>query len=253
MEIFLFKDKMKKILAIDVGNTTIEACIITNKEEITEKKFVSSKIDIEINLPIFFDFFKSFKIDCVIVSSVVPSLNNYILDYFQRLDCKILFISDKLNNIVKTKSHSIGADILCKSVYVANNYKGKTLIVDVGTATVLNYIEDKELKSASISVGLNTMYQSLSQNTELLPTLTPKVVESVLGKDAQSCMHGGIFLGYIGLLNYIVSKALKEVSATRVILTGGYSELISNKLTFDFILDKHLIFKGIYLIYENNS
>jgi pantothenate kinase type III len=66
-------------------------------------------------------------------------------------------------------------------------------------------------------------------------------------------MHGGIFLGYIGLLNYIVSKALKEVSATRVILTGGYSELISNKLTFDFILDKHLIFKGIYLIYENNS
>jgi predicted NBD/HSP70 family sugar kinase len=60
MEIFLFKDKMKKILAIDVGNTTIEACIITNKEEITEKKFVSSKIDIEINLPIFFDFFKSF-------------------------------------------------------------------------------------------------------------------------------------------------------------------------------------------------
>ena len=252
MEIFLFKDKMKKILAIDIGNTTIEACIV-KKEEINCINHISSKINTKVNIPTFLNFYKDFAIDCVVVSSVVPSLNNYILDYFQRLDCKILFISDKLNNIVKTKSHSIGSDILCKSAYVANNYTGKTLIVDVGTATVLNYIEDKELKSASISVGLNTMYQSLSQNTELLPTLTPKVVENVLGKDTQSCMHGGIFLGYIGLLNYIVSKALKEVSATRVILTGGYSEIISNKLTFDYILDKHLIFKGIYLIYENNS
>lgn len=68
-------------------------------------------------------------------------------------------------------------------------------------------------------------------------------------------MQSGIYYGYVGLVDKIVSDMIKELGwrKYKVIATGGLSQLIVEGSIHEIIIDKTLTLEGLKIIYEKNK
>ena len=68
-------------------------------------------------------------------------------------------------------------------------------------------------------------------------------------------MQSGIYYGYVGLVDRIVSEMLNELNwkEYKVIATGGLSQLIVEESNHSIIIDKTLTLEGLKIIYEKNK
>lgn len=233
-------------IAIDLGNSTLKAVLFSNKStKILHKNYINYK-QINVNnlqntlISFFTDFLQSINIQpiniVVGVSSVVPSKNILLQQILQQLNLNYYFLhSNNFAPYVSTKQtplSQVGLDILLKSFYSIRVLQQNSLILDCGTATVLQHTTHTGLLSGvAITTGLQTMYNALHKQTDLLPQLSPQAVDSVLGNTTQQAIHGGTFFGYVGLVHNLLQQALQQTqNIQQVIITGGLSTLIHQHL-----------------------
>ena len=78
--------------------------------------------------------------------------------------------------------------------------------------------------------------------------------ENVVGVDTQTNIQSGIMFGAVDQVEGMIHRIGKETNTKfSIIITGGFSKLISPKLTFKHIVDPILTLKGIIHIYESNK
>ena len=66
-------------------------------------------------------------------------------------------------------------------------------------------------------------------------------------------MQSGIFFGYVGLIEGVVSKIKQEIDGdARVIATGGYARLLAEQTKTIEIVDQDITLVGLRYIYEMN-
>ena len=66
-------------------------------------------------------------------------------------------------------------------------------------------------------------------------------------------MQSGLFYGYIGLVDGILERLLKEIPGIkRVVATGGDAELIASGSKYIDEVDSGLTLVGLKLIYDRN-
>lgn len=148
---------------------------------------------------------------------------------------------------------AIGTDILCKGAWVVNSLKTDALILDVGTATVVQYMnKQQELAKVAITLGLGTIYRNISQIASL-PLVSPKKVKYALGTDTNSAIESGVFWGYVGMVNTLLQKSVIETGCKNVFITGGLAELILNEIKIPHIYNPDIVFEGINIIYQLNK
>lgn len=242
------------LVLVDIGNTTVEFALY-DKVIISKKFFNSKPLDIEAIRAYCGGTFSKYNKDIkFIIASVVPEVNlklSYILKEFSN---NVIFLSPlHFKNIVKTTYDikKVGLDILCKSAWVRLVLKEEALILDIGSATVLQYVKGNgQLMGASITLGLANIYKALSGSTSLLPIVSPKETDLVLGNTTIECIENGTFWGYIGCIKQLIQKAQQETDCKRVLITGGLSSLVVNKLDVPFIHNKNLIFEGMLAVYQ---
>lgn len=195
----------------------------------------------------------------IIISSVVPpimfALEKMCDIYFNQ---KPLVIGkDTVNHFLKMAYPNpveIGADRIVNAVGAIAYYEAPLIIIDFGTATTYCYINEKEeYEGGSIAPGIHVSMEALYQKASKLPKIEIEAPANVVGTSTVEAMQSGVFYGYVGQVDGIVSlikqQAKKEPA---VIATGGLASLISNaSATIDHV-DKHLTLKGLYLIYKKN-
>ena len=250
---------MVDFIAIDIGNTTIEIAFFKN-DEIIKKIFVKSK-------PIDFDLLKNKIIEnsqldimnkIVVISSVVPSNNQYVKEFLENnFNSKVYILNaldyDLLVKVEKRNLSSVGMDIVCKSAWAIDVLKKDVLILDVGTATVLQYITKGLLHKVAITIGFNTIYSALNGATSLLPMLVPQKTDNLFGENTIEAIYGGTYWGYIGLIKEWINKAKKELGDVPIYITGGLSDIVKEDLSKDIIQNKDIVFYGINTIYKKNK
>ncbi|UQY80062.1 Type III pantothenate kinase [Candidatus Hepatincola sp. Av] len=192
-----------------------------------------------------------------IISSVSKYGEELFLYLKNTFKCPTYTIKQELHqtNIkyLPSQKDAIGTDILCKGAWVVNSLKIDALILDVGTATVVQYMnKQQELAKVAITLGLGTIYRNISQIASL-PLVTPKKVEHALGTDTQSAIESGVFWGYIGMVNTLLQKSITETKCKNVFITGGLAELILNEICIPFIYNPNIVFEGINMIYQLNK
>jgi type III pantothenate kinase len=247
------------IVAVDIGNTTVEIAFF-NDTNIIAKLFVPSK---PLNV---FDLQQKVKEKSpfilkgvpVIISSVVPDNNEIVLALFLNVFKSNAHIIDANKYDVIAKVHSreiskVGMDIICKSVWASRYLQEDVLILDIGTATVLQYNKQDYIEKVAITIGFNTIYKALNANAALLPLLEPQKTSTLFGTETLSNIYGGTYWGYIGLLNTWIMKAEQEIVKHKIFVTGGLSKIIKDDLNFQYTYDDNIVFKGIKIIYENNK
>ncbi|MBU8908450.1 type III pantothenate kinase [Desertibacillus haloalkaliphilus] len=253
------------IFVIDVGNTNIVLGVYDNDELKYHWRINTNRQQTEDEYGMIIkDLFshvdlKGEQIDGIIISSVVPPIM-----FALELMCKKYFNVEPLIigpgiktglNIKYDNPKEVGADRIVNAVSAIYLYGSPLIIVDFGTATTYCYInEEKQYMGGAIAPGISISTEALYNQASKLPRIEIAKPTQVIGKNTVNAMQAGIFYGYVGQVDGIVTR-MKEQSPTEptVIATGGLAPLIAKESTTIDIVDPYLTLKGLQMIYLKNK
>lgn len=252
------------LLVMDVGNTNVVIGIYKGEQLVHQWRLSTSRNKTEDEYGTLIKMFLRDEgidindIDDVLISSVVPpimySLEQMVLKYFKR---KPLVIGPGIKtglNIKVDNPKEVGADRIVNAVGAIAEYGAPLIIVDLGTATTFCVIgEDGSYLSGAICPGINISMEALYQNAAKLPKVEFAKPESIIGRNTVMAMQSGMYYGYIGLIDGLVTRMKQQLKkAPTVIATGGLAEYISQDSSTIDIVDSDLTLKGLRIIYDRN-
>ena len=249
---------IKRILAIDIGNTAVTLGFYEGGRLLTFGSFYYYDIPkYAIKLA---RSGKQNHLD-VIISSVFPKMTS--------------FLKCKLQSVKGLRVWVVGGNIPIKIHHNYSNYNGlgvdrkvniygairmyrlPMLVIDYGTAITFDYIDTKRVfQGGMIIPGPETAYRALGQRAALLPKglSMPKKTKSFLGRNARECMESGILEGYGAMTDELILRFRKRYGKNlRVLATGGFAEVIRPYArNIDTIDPRHSIKSLLALFRENH-
>jgi type III pantothenate kinase len=255
---------MKKLLSIDIGNSTIGFGLFLNPAK-SKNLFIKKIPTHPLRSPASYEkiisgFMKShirqpFDDIDTIISSVVPSINGNISTAIKNICGRKPFIvthrsSSGLALDVK-KPEEVGADRIANAVGGFHYFKKPVAIIDFGTATTITVVgKNGNLLGGAILPGLNIMRSALRDKTAKLPLIASGQSKKFLGNDTASSISSGIFLGTAGAVESLAAGMEKELNfKLNLILTGGHATLMSGMIKKPHTTASNLTFEGLRLIY----
>ena len=152
------------------------------------------------------------------------------------------------------RPREVGADRLVNAVAAWQAYKQPLIIVDFGTATTFDVVNGKgDYTGGIIAPGVNLSLEALHRAAAKLPNVAIERPLKVVGTDTVSAMQSGIYFGYAGLIEGIVSRIKEEAGhPMKVIATGGLAPLFAKATPVIDVLEPDLIIQGLRIIYARN-
>lgn len=254
------------IICMDVGNTNIKYALFESEKLIlsfrvaTDHKKTSDEYGGQILSILGNNGIKISDIKGGIISSVVPQLD-FTLERMCNtyLKVKPLMLAPGLKtglNLKVDNAKEVGADRVVNNVAAVKKYGAPLIIVDFGTATTFNVINDKcEFIGGVIAPGIKGSLDSLVNGTAKLPRVEIERPANIIGKNTVTNMQSGIVYGFAGLVEYIVKKIKRELKSENVttIATGGFSEIIAKEISCIDHVDKLLTLEGLRYLYALNT
>ena len=248
------------LLAIDIGNSNITLGVFDNENLIktirynSDKNISQHKYETKLK-----ESLAEFKITGCIISSVVKGLDKTIKQSVQNIyNINPLILSQNINVGIKIDAphpEQAGADRIANICGANKLYPKPYIVVDTGTATTFD-IADKNghFIGGLIMPGLRMQIRSLNGNTSLLPEIQIEESKKAIGNDTESSILSGVIRGHASAIDGLIEQCEEELGTKAcIILTGGYSKLVSNymKRKFDYI-NPNLTLEGLKTIYELN-
>ena len=193
----------------------------------------------------------------ILLSGVVPQamLNLKLLIEEMYEDKNIILVTtDHLLRLIKVElknPYEVGDDRIINAIASLNKYKPPLIIIDFGTATTFDVINNNGAYSGGlICPGINLSLSSLSQGTALLPLIKFKRSEKIIGKSTIEAMESGTYWGYVSLIEGIVErlKNENECNSAKVVATGGYSSLFKKDVNCIDHFEENLTLEGLNLV-----
>ncbi|MCX7761031.1 MAG: type III pantothenate kinase [Hydrogenothermaceae bacterium] len=244
------------IVGIDIGNTTVEFGIIRG-EEIVSFKFASDRDKTVDDWLINIDFVvKDEKPMDILISSVVPPIEEKVekafLKYFGKSPLIIgrdVKIPIKINY---ENEKEVGIDRLVNAYAGLKLFKPPFIVIDLGTAITFDVVNEKgEYDGGMIFPGMETSIDTLFSKTAKLPKVKLEKPKILIGKNTVGSIQSGIYYGYISLIEGMVEKISAYYKFNfSIILTGGHSYLISSGLNIKHKVVEKLSMLGIKFLAE---
>lgn len=199
------------------------------------------------------------RITSSIISSVVPPLTPLLSKVAKEslgLDSLIVGPGTKTGLAVKLgEPGSVGADRIVNAVAARELYGVPALIVDFGTATSFDYVnQDGAYEGGAIAPGVGIAMDALVRNTAKLPRVEIKWPDTVIGKNTTAAMQSGTVVGYLALVDGLIARMEAEAGKFKHILaTGGLGNLFAKHSTKIMAYDPQLTLKGLQIIAALNS
>jgi type III pantothenate kinase len=198
-------------------------------------------------------------LDGVIVASVVPEANFNLLTLCRRYCNSEPLLVGEPGVVLGAKAlvdrpEEVGADRLVNTVAAHDRFKGPLVVVDFGTATTFDVVDKGgNYCGGVIAPGINLSLTALHMAAAKLPSVTIQRTDRVIGKHTVACMQSGLFWGYIGLVEGLVTRIKQEFGAPMaVVATGGLAPLFNGATAVIEHTDPNLTLWGLRLIYERN-
>ena len=194
----------------------------------------------------------------VIVSSVVPPMLDTIEGLCQKyFQLKPYVVGPGMKTgmpIQYDNPHEVGADRIVNAIAAFEKSKCSLIVVDFGTATTFDVISpDGSYQGGAIAPGVGISADALFERASKLPRVGFSRPDHIIAKNTVNSMHAGIFYGYVGLVEGIVSRMKKELSeAPKVIATGGLAAPISAATGCIDQVEPFLTLEGLRILYERN-
>lgn len=253
------------VLVVDVGNTNIVYGIYKGDELTAYWRMATDENSTSDQYGHFLTDLMSRKgievedIDGIIISTVVPnvmySFRHMCRTYFDMIPLVVGPGIKTGMNILYDNPKEVGADRIVNAIAGYKKYGGPLIIVDFGTATTFCAIsETGDYLGGCISTGIKVSTDALYQHAAKLPRIQLEYPSKVICKNTVSSMQAGILYGYVGQVDYIVSRMEEELGSVAIVIaTGGLSRMIAEKSSTIQHIEGLLSLDGLKIIYDMNS
>ena len=257
------------LLAIDVGNTNIvfalcDGDVIAQRWRIsTDGQRTADEYAVWLHQLMALEGVAMGSVDAAIISTVVPqtlfNLQRLCRKYFS-VEPEVVAIG-AINlglTIAVPNPAEVGADRLVNAVAAHALWPGNLIIVDFGTATTFDVVSaDGAYQGGAIAPGINLSMDALYQAAAKLPRIAvepPPGNLGAIGKGTVHAMQSGVFWGYVGLIEGLVTRLCQEiVGPVTVIATGGLATLVHRHTTAIAHVDGDLTIKGLIRLHQLNA
>lgn len=253
------------LLTVDVGNTNITFGVFEGEDMkatfrmMSKLSRTSDEYGVSIVMMLKHNNVAVEKIDGIIVASVVPNIMHALLGGIERyLGKKPLIVGPGIKSgikIVTENPKEIGPDRIVDAVAAYEKYGGPVLVIDFGTATTYDLVNDKGEFCAGITApGIRISAKALWEDTAKLPEIEIRRPASILAQNTVTSMQAGLVYGQIGQTEYIINQVRIEsgYENMRVIATGGLGSIIADETDSIEIYDRTLTLDGLRFIYRKN-
>ena len=252
------------LLVIDVGNTNMvlggykDTELLDHWRISTDRQRTTDEYGVLIRELFYLNDLRADDINAIIISSVVPP----VVPTLERMCQRYFGLSPLLIGPgVKTgmdirydNPREVGADRIVNAVAAYEKYGGPVIIVDFGTATTFCAVDAKGVYlGGSICPGIGISTEALVQRTAKLPRIELKRTDSVICRNTIESMQAGVFYGFVGQVEGIVSRMRRELDmSARVVATGGLAVVIAPATKTIDVVEPMLTLEGLRIIYERN-
>jgi type III pantothenate kinase len=198
-------------------------------------------------------------VSAVIVSNVVPAVTFNLKALCRRyFKTEPRFVGEdgvELGvKVLLDRPEEVGADRVVNAIGGKARFGAPLIVVDIGTATTFDVVDaDGNYCGGAIAPGINLSLQALEMAAAKLPHVAIRRVDKVIGKSTVPAMQSGLFWGYVGLIEGLVSRIKAEFGQPmRVIATGGLAPLFEGATSVIEAVDPVLTLWGLRLIHERN-
>jgi type III pantothenate kinase len=197
-------------------------------------------------------------INAAVIGTVVPAA----LYHLRRL-CRDWFSTEPLVaranldwgfDIKVDRPDEVGADRLLNALAAHWRYGGPLVVVDFGTATTFDVVDhDGAYVGGVIAPGINLSIEALHKAAARLPRIGIGRPQAVIGRSTVPAMQSGIYWGYVGLIEGLVTRIAGEYGQKlSVIATGGLAPLFAEGTLVLEQIDPDLTLDGLRLLAGRN-
>ncbi|WP_301860751.1 type III pantothenate kinase [uncultured Megasphaera sp.] len=252
------------LLVIDVGNTNIVLGVFKGTELLdhwrisTDRLRTTDEYGVLIRNLFHLNGLDASVVRAIIISSVVPPVMPTLERMCQRyfgLSPLIIGPGVKTGMDIKYDNpREVGADRIVNAVAAYAKYGGPVIIIDFGTATTFCAVDKKgNYLGGSICPGIGISTDALVQRTAKLPRIEIRRTDKVICRNTVESMQAGVYYGFVGQVECIVSHMRKELgSHAKVVATGGLAVVIAPASTAIDVVEPMLTLEGLRIIYERN-
>lgn len=252
------------LLAIDTGNTNTVFAVFKGDKLLeswrlqTENARSADEYAVFLQQVFALTDLKLSDITDVIVGSVVPETNFHIKRLCEKYLKREAVYVTKDNvpiGIDVERPEDVGADRLINAVAVQAYYQSPAIVLDFGTATTFDVINEKgEYAGGVIAPGVNLSINALHQFASKLPRISVQRTDTVIGKSTKHAMHSGIYWGYTSMIEGVIKRIKEEMGGdVYVLATGGLAQLFDKNIKEIQSVDEDLTLKGLYQIYKSHQ
>ena len=198
-------------------------------------------------------------VESAIIGTVVPAalynLRRLCRDWLQ---IEPLIANNTLDWGVELKVDTpseVGADRRLNGLAAQEIYGGPLVVVDFGTATTFDVVDESgAFCGGVIAPGVNLSLEALHKAAARLPRVSVGRPSAAVGRSTTAAMRSGLFWGYIGLVEGIISRiALEMGSSAKIIATGGLAPLFSEGTDLFKHLAPELTLDGLRILAARNT
>lgn len=236
-------------LIIDLGNSRQKAAVFSG-ETIIFQKCSATIYDSLMQI------FQEYEITSAILASVINDFSD--INDSIRSKCPLL-IFDKdtpvpVKSIYQTPE-TLGNDRLASVVAANKMFPCKNvLVIDAGTCIKYDFIDSAAVyHGGAISPGLTMRLKALHTFTEKLPLIELSEQEGLTGANTQDSILSGVVNGTVAEINGIIEQYNARYPNLTVVLSGGDSEYLVNKLKNKIFAVSNIVLHGLKIILDHND
>lgn len=229
------------ILTIDIGNTHTMFALYEEETMLGQWRLATdprrTADEFTLWLERFLDRIKKrpITIKQVIIACVVPqNLFSITKAVEQQWNLPPLIVTSQLMaeigmQIDTEKPDEVGADRMINALAAWHHYGKAAIVVDFGTATTFDVIDGQGAYcGGSIAPGINLSLEALHKAAAKLPNIAIAKPGQAIGRSTEMAMQSGIFFGYLGLIERIITEIKSEMTDEAIVIaTGGLGGLFA--------------------------